>query len=92
MSLLSGRVALVNGVAAKLGTGVLNKPILVKAAEGNTVSVFIGNNGSDTVTSGTGMELGAGDYTGFDMVGKLDGIYVIAYAAGQYVSWHVTEA
>lgn len=91
MPLLSGRLMLTNGVAKQLGSAVLNKPVLVKASESNTVSVFIGNDGNDTVASGTGYELGAGDVTVFEDVGKMSDIYAITYAAGQYLSWHVTE-
>lgn len=83
---LSGQKTITTaGVAVTLGSGVANETIFVKADPSNTGKVFIGN---DTVTSGNGYPLAAGEVTIYE-VGRISDLYATADANNQKVGWTV---
>jgi hypothetical protein len=88
--ILSGQKLVTSaGSAVVLGTGIVNESILVKADPANLGKIFIGNNGSDTVTSGNGFILSASESVVFFMVGDLSKIYVNADTNNSKVCWTV---
>lgn len=84
---LTGQVTTTQAnLAVALGNTVANEVVFVKAHPSNTANIFVGNNGLDTVTSGTGYPLAAGDVVVFD-VGSLGDIFVVSASAGQTACW-----
>lgn len=85
--ILTGQITITSANVAKaLGDGSVNEMVYVKAHPSNTANIFVGNNGSSTVTSGTGYPLAAGDTIAFD-VGDLGDIYIVAASTGQTACW-----
>ncbi len=88
--ILSGqKIITTAGIAVTLGTGSINDSVLVKADPSNTGKIFVGNDGTNTVTSGNGFILAAGDLFAYHNVGDLSKIYVTADANNQKVCWTV---
>ena len=69
----------------QLPTSNLNDSVIIKADTDNAGSIYLGNDGEDSVSASTGFELQAGEYLIFDQVGKLGDIYAIASEADQYL-------
>jgi hypothetical protein len=89
--ILSGQKTTVQAnVALAIGATVVNDVVFVKAHPSNTANIFVGNNGSDTVTSGTGYPLAAGDVIAFD-VGDLGDIFVVSASVGQTACWALSR-
>jgi hypothetical protein len=59
-----------------------------KAAPGNSIVIYIGNNSS--VTTSTGYPLAAGDQTCVPLQGKTGLVYVIASTTGATITWEST--
>ena len=90
MAQRSGQTTVVtSGTAVPLAGSYVNAdgPVSIKALEANTGKCYIGNDGSDDVTTNNGYELGAGDYVVLNYVGGLDKILVDASDNGQAVCW-----
>jgi hypothetical protein len=62
-------------------------PILIKALEGNTGKIYVGNDGANDVTSANGYELGAGDSLQLNYVSNIASIYIDSSVNGEGVSW-----
>ena len=75
------------GTAEALGSQVVNGPLMVKALLANTNNIYIGNDGSDDITSANGLELDAGDAVIFEFVGNLAHLYLDADTNGEGVAW-----
>lgn len=74
------------GTAEKLGSQLINGPLMVKALLANTGNIYIGNDGED-VSSALGLELDAGEVVIFDFIGNLANIWVDASVNGEGVAW-----
>ena len=75
------------GTAEVLGTITMQAPMSLRALEGNAGNVFVGNDGSNDVSSTTGFELAPGDMVIFDYVGRFSSIYVDVAVNGDGVVW-----
>lgn len=85
---LSGRKTVTAaGTPVRLGSQVIDGPIMVKAMVTNTGYIYIGNNGSNTVGSTTGLTLVAGDVVIFDHVSNLNVLWLDSTVNGEGVSW-----
>ena len=88
MSALSGKKTVAAaGTAESLGVRQIHGPLMVKALLANTENIYIGNNGSDDVSSANGLELAAGDAVIFDYVSNTQHIYIDADVNGEGVAW-----
>jgi hypothetical protein len=87
---LSGQTTVTTaGTAVVLGTGVINDALIVKAFATNSGLIYVGNDGVNDVTSTNGFVLSAGNEVRFELVGRLEDIYVDSSVNGQKVSWIV---
>jgi len=64
----------------------LNNGVFVKALPANTGIMYVGNNGSNAISSSTGYPLDAGEQV-FFQVADLDEIWVDASVSGEKVAW-----
>jgi hypothetical protein len=88
MPAISGQTTVaVPGSAVTLGTAAANGPLLVKALDGNSGVVAIGNDGANDVSLSSGLRLAAGEALVFDFVGCLASLWLDAAVAGEGVSW-----
>ena len=87
-----GRNSDVDATAEQITTTSItaNLGVLVKAANGNTGKIFVGNSDvtADTVDATDGFELGAGESL-LVKVDNVNKVYVIASVANQVVYWFV---
>lgn len=89
---LSGQTTVTaSGTAVALGSGIVNGPLQVSALPTNTHSVYIGNDGNDTVSNLTGFVIPSGESLVFNYVGDLGKIYVNSLAANQKVSYIILD-
>lgn len=65
----------------------MNGPLMVKALLANTNNVYVGNDGSNDVTSANGLQLDAGEVVIFNYVGGLSSIILDSDTDGEGVSW-----
>jgi len=88
MSAISGQKAVTTaGTALALGSGQVHGPLMIKALAANTGNMFIGNDGAGDVTSGNGLELGAGDVVVFAHIALLTDLIVDSAIDGEGVAW-----
>lgn len=88
MSQISGQKTVPTpGTALALGSLNCNCAVLVKALNGNTGVVYVGNDGNDDVSSTTGVVLLKNDYVLFNYVGDLEDIYVDVATGNDGVAW-----
>lgn len=69
----------------------LNCPVIIKAKTTNTDLVYIGNDGSNTVSSSTGFALAASELLVYDNVSNLNKIYGTAVVAGEGIYWSAMD-
>jgi hypothetical protein len=74
------------GTAERLGSQLINGPLMVKALIANTNNVFIGNVSED-VSSSNGLELAGGDAVIFDSVGDLANLWIDVETNDEGVAW-----
>jgi hypothetical protein len=87
MAVLSGQKAVTTaGTEVKLGSQVINGPIMVKALLANTGTIYVGNV-NEVLDSTTGLQLLAGEAVIFDQVGNLESIWLDSSVNGEGVSW-----
>jgi hypothetical protein len=70
-------------IAVQLSSNIITRAIVVKAANNNSGTVYIGDS---TVTTVTGFELGAGESLKLE-VSNSDLVWCIADAINQVVTW-----
>jgi hypothetical protein len=88
MSAISGqKTVTAAGTAEALGSQQINAPLMVKALTTNTNLVYLGNDGTPDVASGTGLPLQAGEVVIFEFIGSLGSLYVDAAVNGEGVAW-----
>lgn len=88
MSAISGQTTVTTaGTEVALGDQMVNGPLMVKALNANTGTIYIGNAGGGVVGSGSGLELIAGEVVIFDWVGSLEAIMIDASVNGEGVAW-----
>jgi hypothetical protein len=75
-----------SGNVYPLGTETFNNGIWVKALSTNVGTIYIGNNGSNTVTMSDGFPLDAGDLIGYRNIGSLSNIYYIGTRDGDKIA------
>ncbi|MFO7624989.1 MAG: hypothetical protein R6V73_11605 [Anaerolineales bacterium] len=75
------------GSPEALGTLRTDGPLMIKALDGNTDIVAIGNDGSNSVSLTTGMRLSAGEAIVFEFVGSLQSLYLDVAVDGEGVAW-----
>lgn len=73
------------GTAVQLSTTSNIGEFIIKANNGNTGLMFIGNDGAGDVTSANGFELSAGRSVPF--IGNLSSIWVDSAVSGEKVNW-----
>jgi hypothetical protein len=86
MALSGQKTVAAAGTAEKLGSQVINGPLMVKALIANTNNIFIGNVSED-VASTNGLELASGDAVIFDFVGDLAHLWIDAETNDEGVAW-----
>ena len=74
-----------SGVAYLLGSDTMNSLVLIKALPTNAGVCYIGNDGTNSVSSTTGYPLSAGEAIMED-AGSLSGIYVTSTVSGDKVA------
>ena len=90
-SAISGqKTVTTGGTAEKLGSQIINGPLMIKALIANTNNIYVGNVSGD-VADTNGLELAAGDAVVFDFVGNLASIWIDADTNGEGVSWLMLE-
>ena len=88
MTALSGQKTVTTaGAAETLSTQTINGPVMVKALSSNSGAVAIGNDGTNDITSSSGLLLSAGDVVVFDFVGHLSSLFIDAETDGDGVAW-----
>ena len=88
MTAISGqKTVAAAGTAEALGSALIHGPLMIKALLANTNNVYIGNDGAGDVTSGSGIELDAGEVAVFNHVGSLANLIVDVDTNGEGVSW-----
>ena len=88
MSAISGqKTVAAAGTAEALGSQAINGPLMVKALTTNTNLVYLGNDGTPDVASGTGLPLQSGEVVIFEWVGSLATLYVDSAVNGEGVAW-----
>jgi hypothetical protein len=93
MSAISGqKTVAAAGTAEALGSQAINGPLMIKALTTNTNLVYLGNDGTPDVASGTGLPLQAGEVVIFEWVGSLATLYVDAAVNGEGVAWMALDA
>ena len=75
------------GTAEALGAQSIQCPLMVKALDTNTSTVYVGNDGAGDVASTNGLNLTAGEVVIFDAVGNLGSLMVDSAVNGEGVSW-----
>ena len=88
MSLLSGQVT-VSGVSQFPNAWCLAASI--KAHPSNTDTIWVGNNGNNTVTNLTGFPLNAGEGVTIIVDGDLANIYAIAEVNDEKLCWVIID-
>ena len=90
MALSGQKTVAANGTAERLGSQVINGPLMVKALIANTNNIYIGNVSED-VASTNGLELASGDAVVFDFVGDLANLWIDADTNDEGVAWLMLE-
>jgi hypothetical protein len=75
-----------SGNVYPLGSETFNNGVWIKALSTNSGTVYIGNNGYDTVTMSDGFPLDPGDLISYDNVGSLSEIYCVGTRNGDKVA------
>jgi hypothetical protein len=75
------------GSPVALGSQVIEGPVMVKAVQTNAGYVYVGNTGSQTVSSTTGLALLAGEVIVFEYVSNLNQIWLDSSVNGEGVYW-----
>lgn len=75
------------GSPEQLGSLRIDGPLMIKALESNSDVVFVGNDGSNSVSSATGVSLSAGEAIVFEFVGSLESLYLDAIIDAEGVAW-----
>lgn len=90
MPALSGQKTVTTaGTAVTLGSQNIGGPLAVKALPGNTGTIYIGNNGSNMVSSTSGLPLSPGDVIIFNFIGDLAQLYIDSTVDGESVAWMI---
>jgi hypothetical protein len=84
--LLSGQITVATAGTAVQGTDVPGYGFFIRALDGNTGLIYVGNDGADDLTSSNGYELSGGDQVYIE-VPNLDEIFFDAATSGDKVSW-----
>lgn len=90
MAKLSNAVVIPAAGIVVLGDEKPNSAITIKAHPDNASTVYLGNDGNDTVTSGTGFALAASETLSLLNISDLGFIYV-AGTQNDKVSWIILE-
>jgi hypothetical protein len=80
------------GTAEVLGSATITGALAIKALTTNTDLVYIGNDGSDDVSSSNGYPLDAGDVHIFEYISALSVLYVDSAVNGEGVAWIALDA
>ena len=86
MAALSGQVTVTTaGTAVQAGTDPGPGQYLIKALDGNSGNIYVGNDGAGDVTSANGYELGAGDVMAY--TGQLASLWFDSAENGDKACW-----
>jgi hypothetical protein len=84
--LMAGQITITTAGTAVVGTDVPGYGFFIRALEGNTGLVYVGNDGAGDVTASNGFELGTGDSIYIE-VPNLNYLYFDAATNGDKVCW-----
>jgi len=91
-TILSGiKLVTVAGTAEQIAGTNINKPLAVKALATNSGVMYLGNDGTDDVSSITGYPLSAGEGVIFGYLGDMGVLYIDSQYSGEGVAWLVLE-
>jgi len=85
---LTGQITVVTAGTAVQGPSVTGRMFRIKALPGNSAAVYVGNDGNDTISSGTGYVLNPGDEVVFP-VRSLSDVWFDAAVDGQKACWAI---
>jgi hypothetical protein len=92
MAVLSGQKTVTTaGAAVELGSAPVYGSLIVKALDTNTGKIYVGNNGSATVSSSTGLVLLSSEVVVFEYAGSLGDLFIDSSVNGEGVSWLVLD-
>lgn len=80
------------GAAVQLGSQPINTALAVRALATNTGKIYIGNNGSNSVSSTSGYELSAGESITFQFVADLADLWIDSTVNGEGLTWLILSA
>jgi hypothetical protein len=91
MAAKSGQITVTTAGTEVQGPDVSSnsKPILIVALSSNTGKIYVGNDGSNAVSSTTGYELSAGN--NIATFGNLNQLWFDSSVNGEKVAWFVTD-
>lgn len=85
---ISGQAIIVsNNIPVALGTGIVEGGLWIHANKANVGTIYIGNDGNNSISSTTGYALEAEDTVILDYVYDLSTMYVVSSSAGDKVEW-----
>jgi hypothetical protein len=87
MALSGQKTVTTAGTAVALGDQLINGSLLVKALNGNTGIIAVGNDGAGDVTVSNGLVLEKNASILFNFVGNLSSLIVDSSVNGEGVSW-----
>jgi hypothetical protein len=88
---LSGVITVTTAGTEVRGTNQPGNAFMIKALPSNTGYIYVGNNGDDTVGSGSGYWLSAGDYVPMFKIGNLNQILFDSSVDGEKACWLLIE-
>ena len=83
----SGQITVTTAGTEVQGPSVSGTPFQIKALPTNTGVMYVGNDGSNAVSSSTGYPLSAGDVVILGNITNLNQIYVDSSINGEKVAW-----
>jgi len=83
----SGQITVTTAGTEVQGPSVSGSLFQIKALAGNTGLMYVGNDGSNAVSSSTGFQLSAGEVVALGNVTNLNQIYVDSSVNGEKVCW-----
>jgi hypothetical protein len=90
MTQKSGQITVSDSVATQF-SNIAIITVVLKAHPDNTDIVWIGNDGSASVSSATGFPLDAGDVIIINLDGNLNELFALAEVNGEKVCWVIVD-
>ena len=86
----SGQITVSDSVATQF-SNVAVITVVLKAHPDNTDTVWVGNNGSDSISSTTGFPLDLGDVIIINLDGNLNELFALAEVNNEKVCWIIVD-